>query len=77
VNWSTLNNGYAVTQFYHGTVKPDGTSYFGGTQDNGTLLGQDEGFNSWQEINGGDGGWTAVDQNNPDIIFSENTGLLL
>ncbi|RZQ52409.1 hypothetical protein C1E23_14195 [Pseudoalteromonas phenolica] len=77
VNWSTLNNGYAVTQFYHGTVKPDGSSYFGGTQDNGTLLGRDEGFNSWQEINGGDGGWTAVDANNPDIIFSENTGLSL
>lgn len=77
VNWSTLNNGYAVTQFYHGTVKPDGTSYFGGTQDNGTLMGQDDGFNSWQEINGGDGGWTAVAANNPDIIFSENTGLSL
>ena len=77
VNWTTLNNGYAVTQFYHGTVKPDGASYFGGTQDNGTLLGQDEGFNNWQEINGGDGGWTAVDANNPDIIFSENTGLSL
>jgi photosystem II stability/assembly factor-like uncharacterized protein len=77
VNWSTLNNGYAVTQFYHGTVKPDGSSYFGGTQDNGTLLGHDEGFNSWQEILRGDGGWTAVDANNPDIIFSENTNLSL
>ncbi|KZN58401.1 rhombosortase-dependent cadherin domain-containing protein [Pseudoalteromonas luteoviolacea] len=75
VSWSTLNNGYAVTQFYHGTVKPNGESYFGGTQDNGTLSGQDGGFNSWTEILGGDGGWTAIDPTNPDIMFAENTGL--
>ncbi|KZN56966.1 hypothetical protein N474_10110 [Pseudoalteromonas luteoviolacea CPMOR-2] len=75
VSWSTLNNGYAVTQFYHGTVKPDGTSYFGGTQDNGTLSGVDGGFNSWIEILGGDGGWTAIDPTNPNIMFAENTGL--
>ncbi|MCF2856051.1 rhombosortase-dependent cadherin domain-containing protein [Pseudoalteromonas sp. SMS1] len=75
VSWSTLNNGYAVTQFYHGTVKPDGESYFGGTQDNGTLSGQDGGFNGWIEILGGDGGWTAIDPTNPDVMFAENTGL--
>ncbi|HBL29290.1 MAG TPA: hypothetical protein DD490_20860, partial [Acidobacteria bacterium] len=33
--WEDLNNGYAVTQFYHGLPYPDGTTYFGGTQDNG------------------------------------------
>ena len=77
VNWTTLNNGYAVTQFYHGTVMPDGDAYFGGTQDNGTLLGEDGGLNDWQEILGGDGGWTAVDPSNPDIIFAETTNLSL
>ncbi|MCG7534006.1 rhombosortase-dependent cadherin domain-containing protein [Pseudoalteromonas sp. OOF1S-7] len=77
VNWQTLNNGYAVTQFYHGTVMPDGTAYFGGTQDNGTLLGSDGGFNEWREITGGDGGWTAVDPTNPDVMFSEYTRLSL
>ncbi|RZM80604.1 hypothetical protein C3B51_11095 [Pseudoalteromonas rubra] len=77
INWQTLNNGYAVTQFYHGTVMPDGTAYFGGTQDNGTLLGEDGGFNEWREITGGDGGWTAVDPTNPDVMFSEYTGLSL
>lgn len=75
VNWQTLNNGYAVTQFYHGTVMPDGTAYFGGTQDNGTLLGEDGGFNAWREITGGDGGWTAVDPTNPNVLFSEYTNL--
>ncbi|ESP94457.1 rhombosortase-dependent cadherin domain-containing protein [Pseudoalteromonas luteoviolacea] len=77
VSWSTLNNGYAVTQFYHGTVKPNGTSYFGGTQDNGTLVGVDNGFNSWVEILGGDGGWTAIDPTNADIMFGEFTRLSL
>ncbi|WP_125781585.1 rhombosortase-dependent cadherin domain-containing protein [Pseudoalteromonas rubra] len=75
VNWQTLNNGYAVTQFYHGTVMPDGTAYFGGTQDNGTLLGEDGGFNEWREITGGDGGWTAVDPTNPNVLFTEYTNL--
>ena len=35
VAWTPLNNGYAVTQFYHGLPYPDSASYFGGTQDNG------------------------------------------
>ncbi|MDK1287845.1 rhombosortase-dependent cadherin domain-containing protein [Pseudoalteromonas umbrosa] len=77
VSWSTLNNGYAVTQFYHGTVKPSGTSYFGGTQDNGTLVGEDGEFNGWVEILGGDGGWTAIDPTNPNIMFAETTRLSL
>ena len=37
--WTSLNNGYQVTQFYHGAVYPDGSTFFGGTQDNGTLRG--------------------------------------
>jgi len=31
--------GYAAPQFYHDLPYPDGASYFGGTQDNGTLRG--------------------------------------
>jgi hypothetical protein len=41
VKWTTLNNNYGVTQFYHGLPFPSGNTYFGGTQDNGTLLGSD------------------------------------
>ena len=53
VAWTSLNNGYGVTQFYHGAVFPDGKSYFGGTQDNGTLLGGDDnGVNAWEEVFG-------------------------
>lgn len=76
INWDNLNNDYRVTQFYNGTPLPDGESYFGGTQDNGTLLGTNTaGANSWTEIFGGDGGYVAVDPTNTDVMFVETTGL--
>ncbi len=76
VRWTSLNNGYGVTQFYHGLPFPDGSTYFGGTQDNGTNLGSDaSGPNNWVEISGGDGGYVAVDPNNPDILYAEFTGI--
>lgn len=76
INWTKLNNGYGVTQFYHGVVSPDGKTYFGGTQDNGTVLGTDtNGLNSWKEINGGDGSYTAIDPANPNILYSANTDI--
>lgn len=78
VNWTTLNNNYVITQFYHGSVYPDGTTYFGGTQDNGTNRGDDTtGKQNWVEILGGDGGWTAVDPRDTNVIYSETTGLSL
>jgi hypothetical protein len=61
VAWTSLNRGYGVTQFYHGTPFPDGTQYLAGTQDNGTLLGSDAtGPDGWKLVFGGDGGFTAV-----------------
>ena len=65
VVWTELNNGFGVTQFYHGVVHPDGTNgpllFMGGTQDNGTWFGENNDPNSWFEIFGGDGGYAAVD----------------
>ena len=75
VQWRPLNNGYAVTQFYHGTVSPDGETFFGGTQDNGTILGSLQGDAAWREIQGGDGGYVAVDPLNTNTLFAEFTGL--
>lgn len=75
LSWSGLNNNYGVTQFYHGAPYPTGTSYFGGTQDNGTVRGTTGGGVNWTTILGGDGGYVAVDEANPNIIFAENTGL--
>ena len=78
VNWTNLNNGYEATQFYHGAPYPNGASYFGGTQDNGTIRGTDaNGRNGWAAIRGGDGGYVAVDPANTNVLFAENTFLSL
>lgn len=61
VAWQSLNRGYGVTQFYHGTPFPDGTRYLAGAQDNGTILGTDDGGpDGWRIVFGGDGGFSAV-----------------
>ena len=73
VKWASLNNGYGTTQFYHGVVYPDGATYMGGTQDNGTVRGSDAaGPNQWSAIWGGDGGVTRVDPANTGIVYVEN-----
>ncbi len=60
VAWTELNNGYQVSQFYHGLPYPDGITYFGGFQDNGTNRGTDGGgANAWASVSGGDGGYVA------------------
>ena len=67
-----------MTQFYHGLPYPNGQTYFGGTQDNGTNRGTDAaGPNAWARINGGDGGYVAVNPANTNTIFFETTGLSL
>ncbi len=75
VRWASLNNNYGVTQFYHGAVFPDGKSYLGGTQDNGTLLGTDSnGVNGWRELYGGTGGYVAIDATNPNVLYASSPG---
>jgi hypothetical protein len=66
VAWASLNRGYGVTQFYHGTPFPDGTQYLAGAQDNNTLLGSDAaGPDGWRAVLGGDGGFSAVHPTQP------------
>ncbi|HMZ21805.1 MAG TPA: BACON domain-containing carbohydrate-binding protein, partial [Blastocatellia bacterium] len=78
VTWTALNNGYAVTQFYHGAVFPGGQRYLGGTQDNGVIYGSDElGPNNWLERLSGDGGFVAIDPLNPQIVYAGNPISLL
>src|SRR5262245_8259333 len=78
VTWASLNNGYGVTQFYHGLPYPDGATYFGGTQDNGTLRGSDAGWiNGCGLLDGGDGGYVSIDAGNTNILYAENTRLSL
>ncbi len=75
IAWTNQNSQYEVTQFYDGAVFPNGNTFFGGTQDNGTPLGDTvSGPNNWQSILGGDGGYVAVDPSNTLTLYAENTG---
>lgn len=65
----SLNNGFVVSQYYAGDFHPTSDVVIGGTQDNGTnltssLLGE------FEEINGGDGGFSFINQQNPNIAYS-------
>src|SRR3954447_20749440 len=72
VAWTSLNHGYGVTQFYHGTPFPDGTRYLAGAQDNNTLLGSDAaGPEGWQPVFGGDGGFSAVHPTQTNVWLME------
>ena len=76
VRFAPLNNNYGVTQFYHGAVSPDGKTYLGGTQDNGTPLGNDtDGPNKWKMVVLADGGYAAVDYNTPTTMYASTQGL--
>src|SRR5512143_105000 len=76
--WTSLNNNYGVTQFYDGAAYPDGRTYFGGTQDNGTNRGSDAaGPNGWSQLNGGDGGYVAIDPTNTSVLYAETTRLAI
>jgi photosystem II stability/assembly factor-like uncharacterized protein len=68
-SFTPINTGLAVTQF-HGNFAMDQTKpkvLYGGTQDNGTLSNSSSRYG---ELLGGDGGFTAID-NNPNIIYAE------
>lgn len=72
ISWTQLNNGYAVTQFYHGDAAQIGELYIGGSQDNGTARGNSaDPDQPWDRIVGGDGGYVAIDPSNPSIMYAE------
>ncbi len=72
IDWIDLNNGYAVTQFYHGDAAKEADIFAAGAQDNGTnLVASDETPDSWSRIFGGDGGYVAIDPTNSDVMYVE------
>jgi len=72
VVWESLNNGYGVTQFYHGDVARQRDVLVGGAQDNGTsrVLAADT-PDAWKLVFGGDGGYVAIDPRDADVVYVE------
>ncbi|MEA2569899.1 MAG: hypothetical protein QOI24_1900 [Acidobacteriota bacterium] len=72
VHFVSLNHNFGATQFYHGTVFPDGRHWLGGAQDNGTVFGDSSsGIDGWTMPVGGDGGFGAVDPIEPRFIYTQ------
>jgi len=67
IDFQSLNNNYAVTQFYHGSVAKDGKTIIGGSQDNGTQWRSENGL--WEQINGGDGSYSAIDPKDSNTVY--------
>lgn len=71
------NNGYNVTQFYAGAIHPEAYSNYilGGTQDNNSLRMNSVGIATAQNVNGGDGMYCHIDQDDGMIqIVSSQFG---
>ena len=64
--WTSRNTaGFSATQFQSLALHPlDREFMIGGTQDNGTEFKKPDG--SWLHVDGGDGGYTLIDQNATD-----------
>jgi len=76
VNWTNLNNTLALSQFYPGISIDRSTAgrAFGGTQDDGTQMYSAS--PDWNQLDPcGDGGWTAIDSSNSNIIYAACTSL--
>jgi uncharacterized protein (TIGR03437 family) len=68
ISWKTLNQNLPFTQFQAIALHPtDANIIIGGTQDNGT--NKYTGSGAWNNIARGDGGFTIIDQSNPDIYY--------
>ncbi len=75
LNWTDINGGLNTLQFTGIALDPSNAGVaYGGAQDNGTskLSG-----GAWNQISGGDGGFTRVDAANTQTIYHEFTGISL
>jgi uncharacterized protein (TIGR03437 family) len=70
VNWTELNDTLSITQFYPGVaIHPSNIKMaLAGTQDNG--LQRYDGNPSWDYVNCGDGGYSAIDRIVPSTAFT-------
>ena len=74
--WSNLNANLDTLLFTGIALHPtDPTIAYGGSQDNGTE--KYTGNLVWRQVRGGDGGFTRVDQSNPNTVYHEYYGISL
>ncbi|MGG9961783.1 hypothetical protein [Ferruginibacter sp. SUN106] len=70
VSMSDRNKGLRIKQFFSCAIHPSTTNYFlAGAQDNGVHQFSNAGLSSTVEVTGGDGGYTAIDQDQPQYQF--------
>ncbi|MCF8347332.1 MAG: hypothetical protein K9G61_00845 [Bacteroidales bacterium] len=72
--WINLaNTSLGITQFFGGAASDDGSIIVGGAQDNDKLryksTGTWSGINNWFQAQTGDGGYAAINYNNPSIVY--------
>ena len=74
--WENLNHNLGITQFYGGAGNSNTMVIIGGTQDNGTLRYTPHGgTDGWTRMFGGDGGFCAADQTDPNYFYGEFVAL--
>ncbi len=65
-SWSSIENGYQTSQFYHLATHPTDNDYvLGGTQDNGSWALTTSGVGSGTVASGGDGAYSHIHQTSP------------
>jgi photosystem II stability/assembly factor-like uncharacterized protein len=70
--WLALNNNLGITQFYGGAGNSNTSVVVGGAQDNGTeRYTTGGGPQGWTMYFGGDGGFAAADQTDPNYFYGE------
>lgn len=74
---SSLNKNLGNTMFYKMAFHPNNSSYIlGGTQDNASPLSTGD-LSNWLNVGGGDGGGSAINQNNPEIQYTTSEELVI
>jgi len=73
--FANKNNGFNCTQYYGVDLHPINANYFlAGAQDNGTQKFTNAGINTTTNATGGDGGWPHINQIDPTLQITSNTG---
>jgi trimeric autotransporter adhesin len=73
-SYTDRNIGIRTLQFYSCAIHPTNTNYMlGGTQDNGSHSTSNPGLGGSIEVHGGDGGYTHIDEDEPQFQYSATT----